>query len=353
MPGKTTKKDQLVQKISKFIRRFVVLPQDELTILSHYVLHTHQFSERCEQPYTTPYIYIHSAQKGSGKTLLGIDILGMLTRNFQGVNNVTPATLFRLTETRCTLGIDEVDMLFSGGRSNDDLVSIMNTGYRKGGYVPRYDSKAEGQVRHFSTFGPKILIGIDNGLMKDTTRDRCIPIHIDRATDAERATVERFYSYKVEDELDELMREIYAWSFNNTQGMRAYEPVEMTELSPRQWEICMPLLQVAKLTGYESEVRDALRSVFEEHARPENTAEMDMLTTIRDMFEEGDTDKLMSKDIIARLQGDPRFRSWNGKMLATRLAPFNIRVKPVRFPVHGPQRGITMEDCHDAFARYL
>lgn len=342
----------ILATIREFISRYVVLPASELEVVSHYVLHTHQFSERCQAPYTTPYLFVNSAQKGSGKTTLGIDILGALCRNFESVTNVTPATLFRLTEMRATIGIDEVDMLFSGSRSDDDLVSVLNSGYRKGGYVPRADMKAEDGVRRYSTFAPKILIGIDSGTMKDTTRDRCIPINMRRATADERATVSPFYHYKVEDELEAIGQEIYDWSFANTVGMRDYEPTEIDGMSSRQWEVCAPLIQVARVTGREAEMREALSAIYAANIVSEDTPEMDMLTTMRDMFEENG-DKLRSADILARLQLDPRFKGWSGKMLAVRLAPFGIRVKAIRFSPSEVQRGVAKGECVDVFARYL
>ena len=344
----------LIDNIRTFIRRYVSLPPAELEVVSHYVLHTHQFSERCQAPYTTPYLFVNSAQKGSGKTLLGIDIMGALCRNFEAVNNITPATLFRLTEMRATIGIDEVDMLFGGNAGDDSLVSVLNTGYRKGGYVPRADVKAEDGVRRYSTFSPKILIGIDSGTMKDTTRDRCIPISMQRATDDERATVSPFYHYKVEDELEALGIAIFNWSFENTVGMRDYEPTPIDTLSPRQWEICQPLLQVARLTGREKEVRAALTSIFSTMIEVEDSPEIEMLTTLRDLFDE-QGDKVRSAELLARLQQDPRFRHWSGKQLAVKLAPFGIQVKPVRFPNYSPpvQRGIIRGECLDTFTRYL
>lgn len=350
-----TRKPQILDKIKGFIRRFVVAPDAHLEILGHYVLHTHQFSERCQQPYTTPYLFVHSAQKGSGKTLLGIDLMTQLCRNFEAVNNLTPATLFRLAALRATIGIDEVDMLFSGNRSDDDIVSVLNTGYRKGGYVPRADAKEPDGVKRYSTFSPKILIGIDSGTMKDTTRDRCIPIHMERATDEERKTVQPFYSYKVEDEIEDLMCEIRRWSLDNTVGMRDYEPAPIPELTPRQWEVSMPLVQVAKATGREKQLREAIASVFAAVVETEDTPEITMLMTLRDMFEEG-SEKLQSSDILNRLQTeDPRFRQWSGKMLGGKLATFGIRIKPVRFGSGrgAVQRGVVKGDCLDAFARYL
>jgi len=347
------KKDQIVKRIGDFISRFIVMPAEELLIVSHYVLHTHQFSERVEQPNATPYLYIYSAQKRSGKTLLGIDILGTLCRNFQGVNNVTSATLFRLSATRCTLAIDEVDTIFnSRGSKNDDLVSSMNTGYRKGGYVPRVDPKTQ-EVIQFSTFCPKILIGIDNGMLKDTTRDRCIPIHMHRATDAESASVEKFYHYRVEDEIEAIGQELYDWSFAHGTGIRDYDPAEMDVDNDRAFEVSVPLLQIAHQTGYEGELREALEKVFAENAAPENSPEMDMLLMIRDHFEEIGQDRTTTEAILLHLQTDQRFRGLTGKGLKTKLDTFSIENKAIRFPRIGVKRGYELSAFADAFARYL
>lgn len=342
----------VIDKVKNLIRRYVVLSDDQLEVCSHYVLLTHQFSERCQTPFTVPYLFINSAQKGSGKTLLGIDLMGALCRNFEAVNNLTPATLFRLTALSATIGIDEVDMLFSGNRSDDDLVSVLNTGYRQGGYVPRADPKAEDGVRRYSTFSPKILIGIDSGTMKDTTRDRCIPITMARATTEERATVQPFYSYKVTEELATLGEELWSWSFENTVGLRDYEPEPIEGLSPRQWEVSAPLIQVAAKTGREKELRAAIKSIFDAMVQVDDTPEIEMLMTLRDMFEESG-DKVRSADLLARLKQDPRFNHWSGKMLGTKLAPFGIRIKPVRFSPSEVQRAIVKGECIHVFARYL
>lgn len=352
MASKTPKAPTLLDRVKSFIRRYIVLTDDQLEVCATYVLLTHQFSERCQTPFTVPYLFINSAQKGSGKTLLGIDLMGALCRNFEAVNNLTPATLFRLTALRATIGIDEVDMLFSGNRSDDDLVSVLNTGYRNGGYVPRADSKEPDGVKRYPTFSPKILIGIDSGTMKDTTRDRCIPINMQRATDEERQTVQPFYSYKVTEELADLSTEMWQWSLDNTLGLRDYEPEPIPGLSPRQWEVSAPLIQVARKAGSEKVLRTALKRIFDSIIQTDDTPEVTMLMTLRDMFDENG-DKVRSSELLSRLQADdPRFNSWSGKMLGTKLAPFGIRIKPVRFP-DKVSRGIVEGDCIHVFARYL
>ena len=352
-PKRTTQKDKLVQKLSAFISRYVTLPASELLICAHYVLHTHQFSERCQQPVITPYLYVFSAEKRSGKSRLGIEVMGVLCRNFQGVNNVTTATLFRLASTRCTLAIDEVDMLFGGGKANDDLVGTMNTGYRVGGYVPRYDSK-QGEVVHFSTFSPKIFVGIDNGMMKDTTRDRCIPIHMHRQTEDERSKTQPFYSYRIEDEVVALNAEMHEWSLAHTVGMRDYDPEPIAAIADndRQVEVSVPLLQVARATGYEKEMREAIADVFAKNMQPENSAETDMLLMIQELFDELGQERVTSEAILMKLNEDQRFRGLNGLGLKHKLGAYGISSKTIRFP-SGPKRGFERKMFLDAWERYL
>jgi len=346
-----TVKVPLVAEIMELISRYVTLPREELLICAHYVLHTHQFSERCQNPVITPYLYVFSAEKRSGKTRLGIEILGCLCRNFEGVNNITSATMFRLASTRCTLAIDEVDTYFTGTKSNDDTVGTMNTGYRLGGYVPRFDPK-KGEIVQFSTFCPKIFVGIDNGLMKDTTRDRCIPIHMHRQTQEESAKTQPFYHYRIENELADLNGRIYDWSLENTEGMRDYDPEPIPSIADndRQVEVSVPLLQVAKKTGYEKEMREAIAKVFEENAVPENTPETDMLLMIQELFDDMG-ERVSSEAMLLKVQEDERFRSMTKGTLNRKLQTFGIKSKTIRFPT-GPARGYERSMFLDAWERY-
>jgi len=347
----TPKKSPLIGEIAAFLTRYVTLPKEEALICAHYVLHTHQFSERCENPVTTPYLYVFSAEKRSGKSRC-MEVLGCLCRNFESVNNITSATMFRLAATRCTLAIDEVDTYFTGTKANDDTVGTMNTGYRMGGYVPRYDAKS-GEVIQFSTFCPKIFVGIDNGLMKDTTRDRCIPIHMHRQTQEESAKVQPFYHYRIEDELAELNGRIYDWSLENTKGMRDYDPEPIPSIADndRAVEVSVPLLQVAKVTGYEKEMREAIAKVFEENAVPENTPETDMLLMIQELFDDLGTERVTTEAILVKVQEDDRFRSLTKGTLNRKLQTFGIRSKTIRFPA-GPMRGYERSMFLDAWNRY-
>lgn len=343
-----SKSQSITSKIAEFIRRYVALDADQLEIVATWVAHTWQFSESCPTPPTTPYLYVNSAQKGSGKTLLGIDIMGVLARNPIGVVGMTEATLFHMMDTTPTLLVDEVDMLFSSGR-HAGMVGILNNGYRKGGKVPRMKG---GEVHFYDAHGPKSLVGIDNGMMPDPTRERCIPINMRRATDEERATLRPFYHYEIEDEVEVLCEELHQWATDNGVRVRDYQPKEIPGLSPRQWEICRPLLQVAHTTGNEKAVRDALTNIFATQVEPENGPEITVLLTLSEMFDDADG-KVSTADLLARLQAeDDRFTRVKVGQVSRMLAPFGIKVQAVRI-ANQVTRGIKEIDCQDAFQRYL
>lgn len=342
--------DPIITDIESFISRYVHLGESELRVVSAWVLHTWQFSEQCPAPNTTPYLYIHSAQKGSGKTLLGIDVLETLTRNPLQTLNLTGPSLFRIIEQmRPTMLIDEVDAIWSGAK-NEELRSVLNAGYRRGGKVPRV--VPGGEVQMFSVFGPKALVGIDNSMLPDTVRDRCIPIHMHRAIDDERVSIQPFYHYEIEDEVAVLADRLHGWAAEHGVAIRDYRPDVMANLSPRQWEICMPLLAVAHAAGREDDVRAALAAIFGGEIE-RRSPEQDLLTMIRDTFDNPTpTDRVTTAEILEVIKVDPRFAGYNGQKLGRVLAPFGAAPTTIRIGnqvAKGYHRAVFL----DAWERYL
>ncbi len=339
--------NDLFGDVRDFIRRYIVIADDELSVVTAWVFHAWQFLPHCTRPYVTPYLYIYSAQKGSGKTLLGLDLFDVLVPNPMPVSNITAAALFRVIEDLGpTLLIDEVDTIWAGAR-NDDLRSVINTGYRNGAKVPRVEG---GEVRMFSTFCPKVLCGIDNAHLPDTIRDRCIPIHMHRATVEERATVVPFYRHEIPD-VTALQDRLYNWSGEHTQAIHSYRPAVMVGLQPRQWEICQPLLQVARILGRERVVREALARLMS--TRKERTSvQQDLLLLVREAFADSDSDRITTAELLDIVRSDPRFARWSGHKLAAALAPFNVRPEVIRTG-NSTARGYMVGAFADAWERYL
>jgi len=338
----------ILDKIDRFIARYVAMPNRERHLVSVWVCHTWLFLD--SPPDTTPYLYVYSAQRGSGKTLLGIELMEVLCFNAQSVGGITGPALFTLVdELHPTLLIDEVDTIFAGA-SNLPLQRVLNTGYRRGGK----EARANGV---FSTFCPKSLVGIDNSRMPDTTRDRCIPIHMNRATGEEMGRISPFFHYQVEDELDALTDELAEWARDNGNALRQYEPeYRQGELaSPRQWEITRTMLQVARLFGTEEHTRNMMVELLEQKGQAVSTPEQDLLAYIREYFVENRKEKAQTTDLVATIQRDPRFSALTGPILANKLRPFGVAPKAIRFfqGKGGVQKGYMKGDFIDAWERYL
>lgn len=186
--------------------------------------------------------------------------------------------------------------------------------------------------------------------MPDTTRDRCIPITLRRATREELDTVRPFYHYEVEDEAAALAERIHDWSQTVTLRLRDYRPEVIRELSPRQWEVSMPLVSMAHICGCEDEVKVALVRVLTAQ-EASTTIEQDLLSLIRDAF--GSGDKIIGSDLLIYLADkDPRFSGLSGKGLANKLTPFGAKSGTIRIG-NKTYKGYLKSSFADAWERYL
>lgn len=127
-----------------------------------------------------------SGERESGKSKLMI-FLRAVAWNALLMLNPTPAVLFRLVqEFSPTLLLDEVE-----GLSKEDareVLAIVNSGYKRGGSVPRCEGEKTKRVELFDVYAPLALAAIRS--LNDVTEDRCIPLTLQRATDPDRLNAE-------------------------------------------------------------------------------------------------------------------------------------------------------------------
>jgi hypothetical protein len=350
-----------------FIRRYVVLPDNELDIVTVWTMGTWAFSPSCQSPATYPYLYVTGA-KGSGKTVLGQDVAGVLCRNHRATVGMTGPGVFRIigdwvVETNeivpyfPTLALDEIDATFSGAK-DEALRQMLNAGYRRGAFVPRAAGKT---TINFPVYCPKLLMGIDNGHLPDTITDRSIRIEMRRATPEEMLTVQPFYIFDVEDEAAELSQSLSDWAKDHSMVLKDYRPEAIPDLSPRQWEIARTLVQLSREIGNEDRIRDALHAVMTANPqRPDG--KVSLYRSILNLFDECDTDRLTSRQILARLAVDGvHVPGDSGKGLSAVLSEDGIGPDYVRLPDGHPgipdgkpvQRGYYRHKFDGAFMRYL
>ena len=325
-----------------FLRRFVAFENpDHALALSLWILHTHAF----DAAYTTPYLYVTSAEKQSGKTRT-IEAASSLARNPKTAADMTSASMFRLIEaTRPALFVDEVDTLYSGGK-NEEVRVVLNSGYRYNGTitrtVPGKNDDPMGNVREFSTFCPKLLAGIDNGQLPDTIADRCIRITLKRAK--ADAQIERFILRKVEDDAKELRNRIHHWAMTNLEKLAEAEPKPIEDISDRAWDICEPLIAIAELCGVGKAARAALSRLMQGEA-PALSPAAQVLSVARDLFNETGADRI-TNSMLAEASGYPAAKA------ARMIAPYGIKSITVRYG-GAVTRGYFRADFEDAWSRYL
>ncbi len=343
--AKTDTTATLLDDIGAFITKYVTLASDnEKLMLALWVLHTWTFSPEVPHPYTTPYLYIYSAEKQSGKTRL-LEVLETIIRNPSRAANLTEPVMFREIEaSQTTLLIDEVDAIWSGAK-NEGMRGLLNSGYKRGGKAKRIENR---EVRDFNVFAPKALAGIDNNLLPDTVYDRCIPIHMHRQ---KVGTTQPFYSFAVEPEAEALRDRIHAWVNTDWLKLSADMPVPFTEIGDRAFEISMPLLQISKgfRNGYVN-TKKALIVLLNRETKMD--AKTQMLADIRELFDREKADKLPSATIIAHLNGDDGKGGWTQKLLASRLQPYGVKGSTIRHK-NEVMRGYRRADFTDAWERYL
>lgn len=330
----------LMDDVITFVKRFVIF-QDEAhyNVLALWLLHTYTF----DAAYATPYIYVKSAEKQSGKTRV-IEVANMLAHNPVTTANTSPSSLFRLIESqRPTLFLDEVDAVFTGA-SNEDLRGMLNSGYKKNGTVLRtVPGQDGGEVRAFSTFAPKLLAGIDNGAIPDTIADRCIVFELKRKKKDEE--VERLIERKVAPIAEELRERMTKWAATNMDALLDSEPKMIDEISDRAFEIAEPLLAVAgRFRGWTATARRDLIHLLSAK-KPTDSLQTQALKAARELATDGKT-IITSKELAAKLD-------ISTKRLGILLNPYSITPGTKRLPGGTTAKGYYTRDFQDAWERYL
>ena len=346
----------LLATIERFVRRFVVLPDEhEIAALCLFVLHTWSFTT---SP-ATPYLYVRSPEKRSGKTRL-LEVLDLLCREPMMAASISEAGLFQTVQAfRPTLLLDEIDATFTAKSERAEaLRGVLNAGNRPRSYVVR--GAADGQPVKFSTYCPKVLAGIDTGRLPDTIRDRSIVIDMERKLRSE--PVERLRERDLAEGLAKLAEIFAGWAAEHAEALAAFRTEPIPEISGRLEEGWEPLLGIADLAGGDWPERAKVAAVaLAAKAEEEKTGDLGhlLLVALREIFQTHHT--LSTKAICAKLNDldDFPFGAFgsgsgiNGRALAGLLRPYGIRSKNVRLAFEGQAKGYERGDFEDAWARYI
>jgi hypothetical protein len=124
MSAEPTALGAYLHQAERYVRRFVVLSEDQLTAIALWIAHTHAFAAAM----ATPYLAISSAEMESGKTRL-LEVLRLLVASPWFTGRTTAAALTRkIDKSAPTLLLDESDAAFSSDKEYAEaLRGVLNT----------------------------------------------------------------------------------------------------------------------------------------------------------------------------------------------------------------------------------
>jgi Protein of unknown function (DUF3631) len=290
---------EFLERLAAYLRRYVVLSDEQTCLLALWVLHTHALGAAD----TTPYLNIKSAEKRSGKTRL-LEALSPIVADAWLTGRATAAVLVRkISAKQPTLLLDESDAAFRADREYAvALRGILNTGFRRHGVASLCVGQgANPTYEDFPVFCPKAIAGI--GKLPDTVADRSIPIELRRRRATEK--VERFRLRKAEAAALPLHRGAAAWAEAHLGDLRGREPDLPDELDDRAQDIIEPLLAIADTVGGEWPERAckaAVALLAGEEREDSESLGVRLLRDIRDVF--GEAERLHTTTILERLTSD-------------------------------------------------
>jgi len=346
----------VLNSISAFIKRFVVLTEVQVMTIALWILHTHLYDEF----YFTPYLHIHSPEKRSGKTRL-LEVIELFVASPWFFERISTAALYRtIDKDHPTVLCDEMDaILKSGDEYAEGLRGILNGGFKHTGtVVVCVGQGADITPTKFKTFCPKAFGGI--GQLPDTIADRSLSIRLRRKSKDEK--VERFRLREVEPESDALKSRIEAWAASIKDFVRGAKPKLPDELTDRQQDICEPILAIADAAGgdWPERARVAVVELWVNGPQAEESTGVQLLEDIREVFESRKVDKIFSAELAIALNeieaspwaGWSKGKGITANQLARQLKKFDIGPHDVRIGDRNTS-GYELEDFEDAFKRYL
>jgi len=349
--------------VKDYAKRYHGMPQDDPAaddFMTIWTMGTWTFSPACgARPYTYPYPWV-TGPYGSGKSEYARNVYGKICRSPEPITLVTGAALFRIMgdydpETQSvsnnypTLLIDEWDATLQA----EGLRGVMNEGYAEGATVPRAAGGKTGSIR-FPVYGPKMMIGADNGKMPESIETRLIRVDCVKHSQGELEDmgIQPMYPWVVDKEQAELSSMLAEWAKDNAMILRDYDPKPIDGLTARQWAMCRSLIQLGKAAGVETRIRKALTDLFSR--QPERVdARVALYSAIFEVFEDNDTTKVTTRMLLAKLaESGIGVPGGSGKGLASVLSGDGITPTYIRIDKRSHPGYVEGKTTHRGYHRY-
>ena len=227
---------------SRFIR---TTSQQDIYLLSLWCAHTYVV----EETYSTPRLQIDAIMRGSGKTTVLEHMSHLTNQPVQAASISSPALLTRMVSKGVrTILIDEVDRSLNPNKPGvEDLIAILNSGYKRGATRPVLvpGKNGEWDVEEMPTYSPVAMAGNAPHLPEDT-RSRSIRVLL--MPDVE-GTVEPSDWEDIEPEANQLQADLCSAMVNGRKLVKQARPQLPDGCIGRMREKWNPLARVAQVAG--------------------------------------------------------------------------------------------------------
>ncbi len=350
---------ELMDELSKTIRRFIIIDSVQADAASLWVLHTYLVSLFD----TSPILIINAPERACAKTLFQT-VLSRLVCRALAAANATPSALFRSVELWMpTILFDEADTFF---KDKLDLQGMVNAGYNASGFVLRSEVEGDSFIpRKFSVYSAKSIAGIAlEKHLPDATMSRGIVLNMRRKLSDE--TVERL-RYAESGLFETLCAKLERAADDYEEAIQNARPSLPDELSDRAQDSWEPLLAIAMVAGDEwlERAKNAALTLSRRSSEKVSTGN-ELLADIQQVFELNANggqydDKISSVSLIEALVKIPEspWATYNHghplspRQLSSQLAIYDIHSKTVRIGPFDTPKGYALSQFKDAFTRYL
>lgn len=353
--------DYPLNAILRFIKRFVVLPNEEdYFVLVLWIAHTY-FSDVLT---TSPRLSLLSPEYGCGKSR-ALEILELLCFKGEKLDYCTRSYLMRTVEiTReetgksPTLLVDEIDSVFKNksDESAESLRAFLNTGYRRSGSYGITEGEGKNRKpKKFPTFAPMAIAG-KGEVVPESVKTRSIEIRLQKRLSTQ--PIEDFLTLAVRLECEEFQEWLTQWADLTSKDLQT-ENVIVESVKDREREVWLPLYAVANLAGEDWQER--FYQALHLHQRVKKTSDIPreraLLEDCLKVF--GQRDSLRSESLIQGLKELPESdydsmsygKGITSKYLAKIVRPYEIQPMQIRFG-DSTFKGYYRSEFSKAFERY-
>lgn len=303
-----------------FVTRYIALTDVQADCVALWITHTW-----CIDAFdTTPYLAVQSIEPGAGKTSL-LEVCEQLVANPWLTGRTTgPALVYKVSQDKPTLLLDETDALFSGGAMSQQMLrGVLNSGYKRGGKV----SYAKGgSFVDLPVFCPKMFAGLT--ALPNTVADRSVPIVMRKKSAFDQTERLRIRDVRRIAEVPRMM--LVRFGVTKCEELSKMRPQLPSSLDDRAQDVWEPLICVADLVGGTWPERARKAAVELMKGRKISSAAgqaFQLLGACKDLFTELGVDRIQTSRLLEMLGED----DLTAMGLADSLRGFGIQPLKIRF----------------------